>query len=96
VRVEGPLRAVYTRDFCVRFSIRDGATAQLLPLLFSRDHVREKAKEAVGQWHHRGRRNGRKKRECRRTFRVFTDILRIDKYALFWINRIVSYFLYEM
>jgi hypothetical protein len=46
------LRAVYTRVFCVRFSVRDGATAQLLPLLFSRDHVRDRAKEAAGRrWH---------------------------------------------
>jgi hypothetical protein len=28
--------------------VRDGAAALPLPLLFSRDHVREKAKEAVG------------------------------------------------
>jgi hypothetical protein len=35
---------------------------------FFRDHVREKAKEAVGQRRHHGRRNGRKKRECRRPF----------------------------
>jgi hypothetical protein len=54
------LRAVYTRFFCVRFSVRDGAAAQLAPLLFSRDHVREKAKKAVGQRRHHGRRNGRK------------------------------------
>jgi hypothetical protein len=31
-------------------------------LLFSRDHVRDYAKEAVGRRLHRGRRNGRKKR----------------------------------
>jgi hypothetical protein len=65
-RVIDPLRAVYTRVFCVRFSVRDGAAAQQLPLLF---HVRDrarKAKEPVGRRHHRGRRNGRKKRECRR------------------------------
>jgi hypothetical protein len=64
------LRAVYTRCFCVRFSVRDGATAQLLPFLF---HVRDcarKAKEAVGWRRHRGRRNGRKKRECRRPLNV--------------------------
>jgi hypothetical protein len=47
-----PKGAVYTRVFCVRFSVRDGATAQLLPLLFSRDHVRDRAKEAAGRrWH---------------------------------------------
>jgi hypothetical protein len=63
-----PLRAVYTRVFCVRFSVRDGATAQLLPLLFSRDHVRDRAKENVGRRRHRRRRNGRKKREYRRPF----------------------------
>jgi hypothetical protein len=40
----------------------------LLSLLFSRDHLRDRAKEAVGHWHHRGRDNGRKKRECRRPF----------------------------
>jgi hypothetical protein len=39
--------------FCVRFSVRDGAAAQLLLL---RDHLR-KTKEAVGQWRNRGRRN---------------------------------------
>jgi hypothetical protein len=47
--VDGPLRAVYTRVFCIRFPVRDCATAQHLPLLFSRHHVRDKAKEAVGQ-----------------------------------------------
>jgi hypothetical protein len=48
--------------FCVRFSVRDGAAAQLLLL---RDHVHDrlrKTKEAVGQWHNRGQRNRRKKR----------------------------------
>jgi hypothetical protein len=30
-------------------------------LLFSRNHVRDRAKEAVGRRRHRGRRNGRKK-----------------------------------
>jgi hypothetical protein len=61
------LRAVCTGFICVRFSVRDGATAQQLPLL---DRVRDhaiKAKEAVGRWCHRGRDNGRKKRDCRRT-----------------------------
>jgi hypothetical protein len=29
------LSGVYTRVFCIRFSLRDGAAAQLLPLLFS-------------------------------------------------------------
>jgi hypothetical protein len=38
-------------------------------LLFSRDRVREKAKEAVGRRRNHGRRNGRKKRECRRLLR---------------------------
>jgi hypothetical protein len=42
------LGAVYTRVFCVRCPVRDGAAAQQLPLHFSRDHVREKAKKAVG------------------------------------------------
>jgi hypothetical protein len=40
-------------------------------MLSLRDHVRDrarKAKEAVGQWRHRGRRKGRKKRECRQPF----------------------------
>jgi hypothetical protein len=44
------LRAVYTWVFCVRFSVRNGGAAKQLPLLFSRDHVRDRAKEAVGQW----------------------------------------------
>jgi hypothetical protein len=35
----GPLRAVYTRVFCVRFSVRDGAAAFLC---FSRTRSREK------------------------------------------------------
>jgi hypothetical protein len=52
--------------FCVRYPVRDGANAQQLPLLFSHDHVHEKARKAVGQQCHRGRRNGRKNRECRR------------------------------
>jgi hypothetical protein len=45
VTVKGRLHS----RFCVRFSVCDGATAQLLPLLY---HVRDcarKAKEAVGQ-----------------------------------------------
>jgi hypothetical protein len=37
-------------------------------LLFSRDQVRDRAKELFGPWRHRGRDNGRKKRECRRPF----------------------------
>jgi hypothetical protein len=41
--------SVYTRVFCVRFSVRDGAPAQLLPSLFSRNHVRDRAKETVGR-----------------------------------------------
>jgi hypothetical protein len=36
------LRAVYTRFFCVRFSVRDGAAAKLLCL---RDHIRDHARE---------------------------------------------------
>jgi hypothetical protein len=43
--------------FCVRFSVSDGAVAQLLLL---RDRLR-KTNEAVGQWRNRGRRNRRKK-----------------------------------
>jgi hypothetical protein len=62
------LRAIYTRIFCIRFSVRDGATTQLLPLLFSRDHVCDRAKVVAGRRRHRGRRNRRKKRECRRPF----------------------------
>jgi hypothetical protein len=65
------LRDVYTRVFCVRFSVRDGSAAQLLPL---RDQIRDrarKAKEVVGQWRHRGRKNGRKKRKCKRPFILF-------------------------
>jgi hypothetical protein len=54
------LRAVYTRVFCVRCPVRDGASAQQSPLLFSRDHVRGKAKEAIGQRRHHGRRNDAK------------------------------------
>jgi hypothetical protein len=72
------LRAVYTRVFCVRFSVRDGTAAQLLPM---RDHVLDrarKAKEAVGQWRHRRRRNGRKKRKCRRPFRRKSEKFRAD------------------
>jgi hypothetical protein len=42
------LGAVYTRVFCVRFSVRDGAAAHQFPLLFSRDHVREKQRKLVG------------------------------------------------
>jgi phosphoglycerate-specific signal transduction histidine kinase len=53
-----PLGAVYTRVFSVRCSVRDGAAAQQLPLLFSRDHLRDQAKEVVKQWRHHGRRNG--------------------------------------
>jgi hypothetical protein len=60
------LRGCLHSRFCVRFSVRDGATAQLLPLLFSRNHARDRAKEVVGRRRHRGRRNERKKRECRR------------------------------
>jgi hypothetical protein len=61
-----PLKGRLHSRFCVRFSIRDGATAQLIPLLFSRDHVRDRSKEAVRRRRHRGRRNGRKKRDYRR------------------------------
>jgi hypothetical protein len=42
------LGAVYTRVFCVRFSVRDGAAAPQFPLLFSRDHVREKQRKLLG------------------------------------------------
>jgi hypothetical protein len=38
-----PLGAVYTRVFCVRFSVRDCAAAQQIPLLF---HVRDRARKA--------------------------------------------------
>jgi hypothetical protein len=39
------LRAVYTRVFCVRFFVRDGATAQHLPLLVI---AREKQRKMLG------------------------------------------------
>jgi hypothetical protein len=39
------LGAVSTRVFCLRFSVRDGATAQLFP---TRDHVREKQRKQLG------------------------------------------------
>jgi hypothetical protein len=52
------LGAVSTRVFGSHFSVRDGAAAQLLPLLFSRDHA--------GQWRNHGRDNGREKCEWRR------------------------------
>jgi hypothetical protein len=49
----------------------DGKNAIVVgPLLFSRDHVRDRTKEAVGRRRHRGRRNGRKKREFRRPFKL--------------------------
>ncbi len=38
------------------------ASAQLLPVHICVRDCARKAKEAVGQWRHRGRRNGRKKR----------------------------------
>jgi hypothetical protein len=46
--INASVGAVYTCVFCVRCPVRDGAAAQQLPLHFSRNHVREKAKEAVG------------------------------------------------
>jgi hypothetical protein len=63
-RSTAALGSVYTPSVlrpCVRFSVRDVATARLLPLLFSRDHVRDRAREAVGRRRHRGRRSGCKK-----------------------------------
>jgi hypothetical protein len=72
------LGAVYTRVFCIRYPVRDGATAQLLPLLFSRNHVSDRTKENVGRWRHHGRRNGRKKRECRRPF-THSESLCVDE-----------------
>jgi hypothetical protein len=63
------LGAVPTRVFCSRFSVRDGAAAQLLPLIFSRDHARDRARKAmgaVGRRRHHGRRNVSKKREWKR------------------------------
>jgi hypothetical protein len=45
------------------FSIKGPST---LAFFASVSPSARKAKEAVGQWRHRGRRNGRKKRECRR------------------------------
>jgi hypothetical protein len=46
------------------------SSSVMLPLLFSRDHVRDRAKEAVGLRRYHGRRNGHKKRECRRPLRI--------------------------
>jgi hypothetical protein len=37
--LQNALGAISTRVFCSRFSVRAGAAAQLLPLLFSRDHA---------------------------------------------------------
>jgi hypothetical protein len=76
--------------FCVRCPVRDGAAAQPFPLLFSRDHVRDRAKEAVGQWRHRGRRNRRKKRECRRPFKRIIKTLKplyVKRAWNRWANR---------
>jgi hypothetical protein len=42
------LRSVYTRVFCFRFSVCDGATAQLLPLLFTYVIAREKQRKQLG------------------------------------------------
>jgi hypothetical protein len=44
----GPLRAVYTRVFSVRFSVRNGAAAQQLPLLFAYVIAREKQRKQLG------------------------------------------------
>jgi hypothetical protein len=66
--------AVYTRVFCSRFSVRDGAAAKLVPLLFSYHHARDrarKAKEAVGRRRHHGRRNASKKRKWKRPLKPF-------------------------
>jgi hypothetical protein len=41
-------QSVYTRFFCVRFSVPDGATAQLLPLLFTYVIAREKQRKQLG------------------------------------------------
>jgi hypothetical protein len=48
VSYEVVLGAVYTHVFRSRFSVRDGSTTQLLPLLFSRNHAREKQREQLG------------------------------------------------
>jgi hypothetical protein len=40
-------------------------------LLFSRDHARDRAKEAVGRRRHRGRRNASKKREWKRPYNIW-------------------------
>jgi hypothetical protein len=57
-----------TGVFSVFCPVRDVADSYNLSLLFSRDHVGEKAQEDVEQGRHHGRRNGRKKRKCRRPF----------------------------
>jgi hypothetical protein len=41
-------RVVYTRVFCVRYPVRDGAAAQQLPLLFTYVIAREKQRKLVG------------------------------------------------
>jgi hypothetical protein len=70
VATSSGLRAVYNCVFCVRFSVRDGATAQQLPLLDSvRDRAR-KAKGPVGRRRDHGRRNASKKREWKRPLKV--------------------------
>jgi hypothetical protein len=43
------LGAVSTCVFCSRFSVRDGAAAQLLPLLFSHDHGRKECPRSQNQ-----------------------------------------------
>jgi hypothetical protein len=40
--------AVYTRVFCVRFSVRDGGAAHQFPLLFTCVIAREKQRKLVG------------------------------------------------
>jgi hypothetical protein len=69
------LRAVYTRVFCVRFSVCDGAAAQHLPLLFHVCDRARKAKEAVGRRRHCGRDNGREKRQWNRPFTISVEKL---------------------
>jgi hypothetical protein len=81
------LRAVYTRVFCVRFSVHDGATAQLLSLLFSRKHVRDRPKENVGRRRYRGRRNGCKNHECRRPFNCFSHAIAYVIALIFMFGR---------
>jgi hypothetical protein len=64
-QLKGRLHSRFLRPFlCPRWRRRPTAS-------FARSHTwyrARKAKEAVGQWRHCGRRNSRKKRECRRPF----------------------------